>query len=49
MSELGQVIDHAAELQARIDRVELELQVLALSLLFLTVTVALLVWQAKDH
>jgi hypothetical protein len=45
MTELGTLIDNAAELRRDIDRLELETQVLALSLLALMVAVGLLAFQ----
>jgi hypothetical protein len=45
MSELGQLIDHAAGLRRDLDRVALELEVLALAVLALMLAVALLSWQ----
>jgi hypothetical protein len=44
VSELGQVIDVAAELRRDIDRLELEVQVLMLSLLALMLAVGLMGW-----
>jgi hypothetical protein len=45
MTELGQIIDNAAELRRDIDRLELETQVLALSLLAIMLAVGLLAYQ----
>ena len=44
MTELGQLIDHAAELRRDIDRLELEVQVLMLSLFALMLAVGLMGW-----
>jgi hypothetical protein len=46
MTELGQLIDHAAELRRELDRLEREVQILALSLFALMLAVGLLTWQA---
>jgi hypothetical protein len=45
MTELGQLIDHAAELSRDIRRLELEVQALGLSLLALMIAVGILAWQ----
>ena len=42
MTELGQLIDHAAELRRELDRLEREVQILALSLFALMLAVALM-------
>ena len=42
VTELGQLIDHAAELRRDMNRLELEIQVLMLSLLALMLAVALM-------
>ena len=44
VSELGQLIDHAAELRRDMNRLELEIQVLMLSLLALMLAVGLMGW-----
>jgi hypothetical protein len=44
MTELGQLIDHAAELRRDMNRLELEIQVLMLSLLALMLAVGLMGW-----
>lgn len=44
MSELGQLVDHAAELQRAVDRLWLECLFLWLALLALTVLVGLKEW-----
>jgi hypothetical protein len=46
MSELGQIIDHAAELRRELDRLDFEVQILGLSLFALMLAVGLLAWQA---
>ena len=45
MTELGQLIDHAAELRRELDRLQLEVQVLSLSMFALMLAVGLLTWQ----
>jgi len=45
MTELGTLIDHAAELRRDINRLELEVQFVALSLFALMLAVGLLAWE----
>jgi hypothetical protein len=45
VTELSQLIDHAAELRRDIDRLELEVEVLVLSLLGVMLAVGLIAWQ----
>lgn len=47
MTSLDQVIDHAAELQARLDQVYDELLILYLSLFVLSVLLAVVAWKAR--
>jgi hypothetical protein len=45
MSELGQIMDHAAQLQQRVDRLELELSALAIAAIGLAVGLMILTWR----
>ena len=45
MTELGQLIDHAAELRRDINQLQAETQLLALSLFAVMLVVGLLGWQ----
>jgi hypothetical protein len=48
MSDLGQLVDHAADLQRQVDRLWTDVLLLWVALLALTVAVTLQMWRAWE-